>query len=141
MKFPLRRFRSPWLLLLVLACSLLGRPLHEAWHVAHPFGETAGIAAAGRVVVSPAVDGAATAPATATATAADDPVPGQEDSPGAKSDSCAWCLFHAQAAAPGGTPQALLTHAEASPPPAALPCGRVCSRDWTVAKPRGPPAA
>lgn len=140
MKFPLRRFRSPWLLLLVLACSLLGRPLHEAWHVAHPFGETAVIAAAGRIDASPVVDGAAPATAADAATS-DDPVPGQEDSPGAKSDSCAWCLFHAQAVAPGGTPQAMLTHAEASPPPAALPCGPVCSRDWTVAKPRGPPAA
>lgn len=139
---PSRRLRSTWLLLFVLACALLGRPLHEAWHLAQPIGAPAGVLA-----MSP---GAALA---VQAAGDEDRHDGRDDGgdedidersaskDGMKADGCAWCLFHAQAAAPGGTPQALLAHAEASPPPAALPCGWVRSRDWTVAKPRGPPAA
>lgn len=171
-----RSFGAPWLILLVLVCSLLGRPLHEAWHIAHPLGESGGIAVATAVVTDSGVtigsaaessilgedrtnasdDGTANNGSASDGSASDDIAndgtagasditdnddTGEAGEAGTKADACAWCLFHGQAAAPGRAPAALLTHAESSPPPAALPCERVCSRDWTVAKPRGPPSA
>lgn len=135
-----RLFGSRWLLLLVLACSLLGRPLHDAWHAAHltgdarPVSATAPLAAVG---ADPLVDDLAGHLAGLGGEAA-----GEEgDEAGVKADACAWCLFHAQAAATGRAPDALLTHAQASPPPAVLVGEPLRSLNWTVAKPRGPPSA
>lgn len=144
---PTRRFRTAWLLLLVLACGLLGRPLHEAWHLAQPIGAPSGVVAMATSVDrsididqatsdAPALPGDA---ADAGSDAADATDAGGEA--GVQTDSCAWCLFHAQAVAPGHAPPSLLTHAEASPPPVAWPRGEVRARDWSVAKPRGPPTA
>ena len=156
---PTRRFRTTWLLLLVLACGLLGRPLHEAWHLAQPIGAPSGVVAMATSVDrsididqarsdapalpgnavdagSDAGDAAGASDAADTADAAD---AGGEA--GAQTDTCAWCLFHAQAVAPGHAPPSLLTHAEASPPPVAWPRGEIPARDWSVAKPRGPPTA
>ena len=126
-------------------CCLLGRPLHDAWHIAHPGGEfgTPVTEASVDVVIDGATD-AATDVTTDLATdlaAADLGDVSDEEGAGAKADACAWCLFHGQAAAVGHAPAALLTHAESSPPPAALPATHVASRDWTVAQPRGPPSA
>ena len=148
-----RRFGSPWLLLLVLVCSLLGRPMHDAWHIAHPFGESERGAALVAVVVAD-VDADADADADVVASGAaqgqgdqqDDvdnvnDIDNVDDDGGLKSDACAWCLFHAQAAAPGRAPEALLTNAEASAPPVAPPRGPLPALAWTVAKPRGPPSA
>ncbi|WP_431103323.1 DUF2946 family protein [Roseateles noduli] len=147
-----RRFGSPWLLLLVLVCSLLGRPMHDAWHIAHPFGESERGAALVAAVVAD-VDADVDADADVVAIGAsqgqgdlqddvdDIDIDNVDDDGGLKSDACAWCLFHAQAAAPGRAPDALLTHAEASAPPVALPRGPLPALDWTVAKPRGPPSA
>ena len=143
--------------MLVLACSLLGRPLHEAWHIAHPAAEGGGGSVATSIVVAAMTDVAGDVSAHAGAAGdvwaeVDDAVDGIDDGDGRgvgrsdgdegrKADLCAWCLFHAQAAATGHVPTSLLTHAEASPPPAALPDGWIASVGWTVAKPRGPPSA
>ncbi len=150
---PTRRFRTTWLLLLVLACGLLGRPLHEAWHLAQPIGAPSGVVAMATSVdrsididqarsdvpalPGNAVDAGSDAGDAAGATDAADAA----GETGAQTDTCAWCLFHAQAVAPGHAPPSLLTHAEASPPPVAWPRGEIPARDWSVAKPRGPPTA
>lgn len=126
--------------MLVLACSLLGRPLHEAWHVAHAAGGGAGaVAQAADVAAIVALSDEATAKSDADADADADGTDAGD--PEGKADACAWCLFHAQAVAIGHAPPSLLTHAEASPPPAALSDGWIASVDWTLAKPRGPPSA
>lgn len=124
--------------MLVLACSLLGRPLHEAWHVAHAAGE-----GAGAVALAQAADGAAIVALSDEAAAGFDADADGTDAgdPERKADACAWCLFHAQAVATGHAPPSLLTHAEASPPPATLSDGWIAVVDWTLAKPRGPPSA
>lgn len=131
----------PWLLLLTLVCCLLGRPLHDAWHIAHPGGEV--VSAAAEMAVDAAINVATdvSTEGDMSLAAADQGDVSDEEGGGAKADACAWCLFHGQAAAFGHAPAALLTHAEASPPPAALPGTRLASRDWTVAQPRGPPPA
>lgn len=136
-----RRFGSPWLLLLVLVCSLLGRPMHDAWHIAHPFGESERGAALVAVVVADVDTDVAAIGGGEGPGGPQDDVDNVDDDGGLKSDACAWCLFHAQAAAPGRAPDALLTHAEASAPPVALPRGPLPALVWTVAKPRGPPSA
>lgn len=130
-----RQFGSPWLLLLALVCSLLGRPLHDAWHIAHPLGESEGVA----TIVSIAADDARAVHAGEEPGDLRDAV--QDDDGGVKSDACAWCLFHVQAAASGRAPDALLSHAEAEAPPAVLSREPLRSLVWTVAKPRGPPSA
>ncbi|WP_343629758.1 hypothetical protein [Roseateles sp.] len=126
--------------MLVLACSLLGRPLHEAWHVAHPASERAGVA-----VLSQVAEASELAEVAANVALTDDASIDADGNdlgdPERKADACAWCLFHAQALATGHAPPSLLTHAEASPPPAALSDGWIASVDWTLAKPRGPPSA
>ena len=128
--------------MLVLACSLLGRPLHEAWHVAHAAGGGAGaVAQAADVAAIVALSDEATAKSDADADADADADGTDAGDPEGKADACAWCLFHAQAVAIGHAPPSLLTHAEASPPPAALSDGWIASVDWTLAKPRGPPSA
>lgn len=133
-----RKSGFPWLLMLVLACSLLGRPLHEAWHVAHAAGGGAGaVAQAADVAAIVALSDEATAKSDADA----DTDGTDAGDPEGKADACAWCLFHAQAVATGHAPPSLLTHAEASPPPAALSDGWIAAVDWTLAKPRGPPSA
>ena len=131
----------PWLLLLTLVCCLLGRPLHDAWHIAHPGGEV--VSAAAEMAVDAAINVATdvSTEGDMSLAAADQGDVSDEEGGGAKADACAWCLFHGQAAAVGHAPAALLVHAEASPPPAALPGTRLASRDWTVAQPRGPPSA
>lgn len=132
-----RKSGFPWLLMLVLACSLLGRPLHEAWHVAHPASESAGVA-----VLSQVAEASEVAAIVALTDDASIDADGNDlGDPERKADACAWCLFHAQAVAIGHAPPSLLTHAEASPPPAALSDGWIASVDWTLAKPRGPPSA
>ena len=138
-----RKSGSPWLFLLVLVCSLLGRPLHDAWHIAHPLGESEGAA----TLVSVVADDMRTTNAGDFQNGLQEDLQdglqdaAQEDGDGVKSDACAWCLFHAQAAATGRAPDALLSHAEADAPPVVLSREPLRSLDWTVAKPRGPPSA
>jgi len=116
-----RALHRPWLLMLLLACSLLGRPLHENWHIAHWASEIASAAAQ-----------------------AGDAAPGEErddagDDSLKRGDTCAWCLFHLQASLPGAVqlpgaaPATVIARAE--PPRCGLPVGRCAS----AAHARGPP--
>lgn len=133
-----RQSAPPWLLLLLLVCGLLGRPLHDAWHIAHPPGESEGAA----TIVSIAAGDARAVPAGDEAGDLQEAAQDVDDADdGVKSDACAWCLFHAQAVASGHAPDALLSHAEADTPPAVLSREPLRSPVWTVAKPRGPPSA
>ncbi|WP_423598897.1 hypothetical protein [Roseateles sp. MS654] len=144
-----RKFGPTWLLMLFLACGLLGRPLHDAWHLVQPIATPAAMAVApGIGATSSAFPSffAFSASSDARGTAHDAEDDGEHDDvprSDAKTEACAWCLFHGQApaAAPGHAPELPLVHAEASPPPSDRDCGPVCSRDWTTAKPRGPPGA
>ncbi len=116
-----RTLHRPWLLMLLLACSLLGRPLHENWHIAHWASELAS-------TIHLAGDAA--------------PQEGRDyvSEEGLKAgDACAWCLFHLQASVPAAAPLAVAAPAtviaRAQPPRCGLPMGRCAN----AAHARGPP--
>lgn len=110
------RFVTRWLLAAFALSVLLAWPLHEAKH---------------------AFEGVAGAHATATVDLGADAPSHDDDAPA--EGSCLWCVFHAEHLAPPGAPPALRLHAEASPPPADLSCGRPIGRCPLAAEPRGPP--
>ncbi|MFG6412889.1 hypothetical protein ACG02S_03140 [Roseateles sp. DC23W] len=111
----------PWLLMLLLACSLLGRPLHESWHIAHGEGDSAWAASAAAEHGSEDGNGNGE---------------GDQQQPG---DGCAWCLFHLQATLPGATPMPGLAKGEGVERHAALRYGLPVGHCTSAAEARGPP--
>lgn len=109
----------PWLLMLLLACSLLGRPLHESWHIAHGDRDIAWAADAAEHGGESGESGG--------------------DGTQQAGDDCAWCLFHLQASLPGATPVPGLARVEAVQRSAALRCGLPVGHCASAAEARGPP--
>jgi hypothetical protein len=112
-------FTTRWVCAISMVFVLLAWPLHMAQHAAEATGSV-------------------TADMTADFGADAEPV---EGSGNARSHACAWCMFHGDYLADGGSPPVFRFHAQASAPPRVLPPGQPTGCCVLAAKPRGPPTA
>lgn len=114
-----RKANQAWLILaLALASLLVGRPLHEALHLAGPVAAQVGLA-----LDEPAPDSPLT-------------------EPGAHAGGCVWCLLHAEALHAGPAfAAAPLPAPAATAPPNGLRAVVPTPAEIRAAPPRGPPLA